>query len=239
MKHRQTNGFINFAQRVTTPEIGRNTRLLPRDLFDGHPEILDLYDRLTALRDAEAEHSRTANLERDAAARATEKYKAEVREALATGKDASKIRNDTDRHTAQAEAHAQFARDAAVEAARVSHRLAPLIAAAASSLTNPSELVMEQAAKRVNGAIENLRKEWAAWSDAWKVRTILSQADLFGGQLVNYQPTGKLPADVATALDTLADKLHDLERLKEDEQKYRAWRAEEERAQAANARALR
>jgi hypothetical protein len=237
MNNRRTHGFINLSQRVTTPSILKQTRLLPRDMFADHPDILAAYDRLIALREAETGHTRTANLERDAASTATAKYKADVADALATGKDPAKIKNDTDRHAAQAEAHAQFARDAALEATRVSHHLAPMIAAVAGDLTGPSELAMEQAAKRVQGAIDGLRQEWAAWADAWKIRTILSSAALYGGVLGNYQPTGKLPADVATSLDSLTDKLRDLDRLKEDEATYRAWRAQEDAAQASQRRA--
>ena len=100
------------GQRVNEPYVRPNTRLLPRDVFKGHRDVLNSYDKMAHLLKAAAHHSSEVRRLRRASEEAAEAYRLEVREALSNGKDTSKIKNTSADLAIQAKEHEALQRRA-------------------------------------------------------------------------------------------------------------------------------
>lgn len=226
--------YMQRGARHRTPYVQPGQPLLPREIFEGRTELLEQYDRMVSLTEAMKHHqAEQARLGAEATA-AEQAYHRNVREAMATGQDATKVENQQPRLQAEAKAHGQFHDEAKKGAVACGHALGELIAEAAPTLFADSEATMATSAAEVTKAVAHLRKTWAVWSSAWSVRVVLGSAHLLGGQLGGYRGNAPLPEEVAAALATLEDHLKSLDRLKSDEANIAAFRQADEVAAVGN-----
>jgi hypothetical protein len=185
-------------------------------------EMLDTWHQLIASEKEQARLAAVANGKADAAA-AT--YREQVRAALSSGEDPTKVKNDTDRHKATAAAHIKFHDDARNQREKLGHTLGPVLEAEAAAMFAPIEERIEKSARTVRGALAGVREAWAVHSADFEMRRWLSHAELRGGQIGAYHGASPLPHDVAAALATLEDHINALDKLKADEQEVREYRA--------------
>lgn len=209
--------MLSRATRVMEPTLSLHINLLPREAFGNDAETLDLYDTFVRLRDSMNDHERQAGREKVAAQEATTAYQRKIRDALATGDDTSKIKNETDKHEATSKGHLALSQAARHELTHVARALAHRIAEAAPQHLTTSEVRLTAEAEKMRTALKQLHSTWTRYSAAWQERRVLGNAALFGGAINNYDGSGHLPTNVQEALDTLASHLNDLDRLKQDE----------------------
>src|SRR5688572_19741710 len=119
------------GRAINEPYVRSNTRLLPRETFEGHPDVLAAYDKQAALLEAIAHHTGEIRRLRRASEQAAETYRHEVHEALSTGADPNKLSNTSDDLAVQAKAHEELLRRASGAADAHGRELGRLIQAAA------------------------------------------------------------------------------------------------------------
>ena len=234
IKQRQRlNGFHQRKERSphATRASARTQLPTPEDLPEASAELrnaLATWHDLIATEREQAHEAAKANAAADAA-RVT--YNKKVGEALASGADPAKVKNETDKHLALAQAHAGFSRDAAIQRDRLSASLCALLDAEAASMFAPIEERIEESANVMRGALTLVRDAWSGCTRDFDMRRWLSHVDLDGGTLSAYHGASPMPREVEDAMAIIEDHINSLEKLKSDEQEVRDFRA-------ANARAL-
>lgn len=227
------------GQRVNEPYVRSNTRLLPRETFAGHPDVLASYDRMATLLDAIDHHTSEIRRLRRASEQAAETYRLEVREALSTGKDTSKISNESADLAIQAKEHEALLRRAQHAADAHGRQLGSDIQAAAPLAFDGVEKRLDTADAKVRRAVTALEKSMEEWGSAWQERRILSAIHLFGGPLMDHEPEHAMPKEIYTALELIADQLANPDRIRADEAQLGAERAKSARADAQLASGVR
>lgn len=215
-----------------------NATLPPRDLFTGNGELLAAYDTFVRLQEARRENDRAAIEKRGLAGRAAIAYKTAVAEAMRQGTDPAKVKNAEPQLMAEVAAHETFAADALLELNTAGHTLGTLMQIHGADYFEAAEQQMLEAVKGIEAHVEALREAWTTWGASWGLRFHLSQVVNRGGRNQHYQ-AASIPPDVAAALSTVADTLHDLDNLKAEEALLKDWRDDQAKARAANAKAMR
>lgn len=157
-------------------------------------------------------------------------YRSQVREALAAGSDPAKVKNDAAKHKAVAEAHTRFATDARDERARLGYTLGAALEEIAPTLFAPAEEQIEQRASVLRESLAALRGSWSGFSEAFILRTWLSDLAIKGGMVGAYHGATGLPPEVVAALAVLEDHAGSLDKLKQDEAEVQSYREANARA---------
>jgi hypothetical protein len=226
------------GQRVHEPYVRSNTRLLPRETFQEHPDVLAAYDKQRTLIDAIKHHSDEARRLRRASEDAAEADRLALKQALATGQDTSEISNAADDLAAQSAAHESLLRRATGQAEAHGYELGRQIQAATPAVFDGVEKRIDTADAKVRRALAALEKAMEEWGSEWQTRRILSALHLFGGPLMDHEPENATPKETRTALALIADMLLNPERIQADEAQLHSERDKNGRADAHNAREL-
>lgn len=226
------HGYFRRTARSTHPAlVSPRVTLPPMEAFTDAPAELILALTEWHKYAAQAvEHARKQRHALDAVDRATQDYRAAMKEAVTTGTDPSKVRDKTAQHKAEADAHAAAADAARNAQVRAGVTLGPLLEQHAPALYTPSEDELAKADAEVRETLATLTDSWRRWSTAFALRRWLSHVGT-DGKVTNYHGPDSLPAEVAQALGTLTDHLAQLDRLKSDENEVQAFRATNEAAQ--------
>jgi hypothetical protein len=217
---------------INAPYVRSNTRLLPRETFVGHPDVLAAYDKQATLLEAIQHHTSEIRRLRRASEQAAETYRLEVHEALATGKDVNKLSNTSADLATQAKAHEELLRRASGAADAHGQRLGECIQAATPAAFAGVDKRIDTADAKVRRALTALEKAMEEWGSAWQTRRILSGIHLFGGGLADHEPENATPKEIRTALALIIDQLANPERIRADEAQLNAERAKNTRADA-------
>lgn len=217
--------------------------LLPRETFADHPDVLDAYDTMTTLNAAVHDHRGKAAALHQEAQVADQKYGAAVTAAVVAGKGGDSVKNPAPAMRAEALAHEKLAEKTLTDATQHGYVLGELMAGAARECFGASEETLTASAGDVRASIAMLGATWKRWAEAWALRQTLSAIAYRGGAVFGFEPTDRIPAEVAAALATLERHLTALDTLKHDEAAVDAWRAQntdwdrraEDQRQAASA----
>jgi len=218
--------------------INASSELLPREVFEGHAELLAEYDDCVTLKAQINAQNQLARKKAAAATAARTQYAADVLAALKESADPSTIKNTADQLEAEATAHRAFAQDASSQASRAGIRLSPLIEAALPACFAGSEKAMADAADEVRSAVAAVSQAYAKWAKPWAIRNKLSQMHVVGGQQHSFSVATALPPEVTEALSVLENLLSELDQLKADENEISKWRADQAKADATSAAAM-
>ena len=197
--------------------------------------MLASYDKQATLLDAMQHHSSEIRRLRRASHEAAETYRLEVREALSTGKDTSKIQNLAPDLAVHAKEHESLLRRAQGAAEAHGQQLGKDIQAAAPLAFEGVEKRLASADTKVRRALAALEEAMGEWSSEYQTRLILSAIHLFGGPLRDHEPEHAMPKEINTALALITDQLANVDRMKADEAQLTEERAKNARADAHNA----
>jgi hypothetical protein len=237
-KSRRSLKFHYRGHKQSPAHVRTSSTLLPRDIFAGHPDTLAAYDEFTRTLESRDHHQREArrcSAEADEAAAA---HRLKVRDALAKGKDASKISDKSGALKVQAEEHAQLAQRAGALAEAAGTRLGEQIAKAAPETFDHIDRALDTAAQAVREAQAQLDSAVTQWACQWQARRILSHAWLFGGGISNYDPTDVRPQELRAANIAIGELLTSLDELRADEQQILDQRAKDAAARRSLAAAV-
>jgi hypothetical protein len=227
--------LLTRRHRQAAPTVSPQMNLLPREVVESNPIVLEAFDRFVNAKTARTKAHTESRKLRDKATQGRADYQRQAKDAITTGADTSKLADPHDKLIAQAEAHDAIATNAVGQLLRLGNELGEAIAEHAPELYAVSETAMQSAAERVVADIASLNDSWKAWAVAWQTRMILTNAHLYGGLLGSYEPNPGLPADVNAALNTITTRLADLDTLHAEESELAGWREEQRRAEAHNA----
>lgn len=227
-EHRGRDAFV--GPRVPLPTSA--------DLPEASDELragLDSWHNLIASERAQGRLASEANSQ---AERAATTYRADVRAALAAGDDPAKVKDQTDKHKAAAQAHVAFFGDAENERTRLGLRLGPMLETEAATIYGPLEERITDSAQTVRGSLTAVRDAWARYSRDFEMRRWLSDIATNGGPVGAYHGSSPLPGEVTAALAVLEEHISALDRLKDDEEQVRSFRAAEEQNRTQLARSI-
>jgi hypothetical protein len=229
------NGFYQRKQRSPHPTQAHSRTQLPTpadlpEASEGLRKALATWHDLIAAEREQAREAAKANAAADAAGVT---YRDKVREALASGADPTKIKDETEKHKAIAQAHVGFSRDAANERDRLGTSLGALLNQEAEALFAPVEERIEDSANVMRGALTSLREAWSGSSRDFEMRRWLSHIALDGGTIGAYHGASPIPREVEDALAIIEGHINGLHKLKADEQEVREFRAANARDQRA------
>jgi hypothetical protein len=221
------NGFHRRKQRSPHPTHAHSTSQLPtpEDLPEASEALRKALATWHDLIAAERKQGREAAKANAAADAAGVTYKRKIGEALASGADPAKVKDDTEKHKAIAQAHAGFSRDAANERNRLGTSLGALLDQQAEALFAPVEERIEDSANVMRGALTSLREAWSGWSRDFEMRRWLSHISLDGGTIGAYHGASPIPREVEDALAIIEGHVNGLQKLRADEQEVREFRA--------------
>ena len=196
IKQRQRlNGFHQRKERSPHPtQAHARTQLpTPEDLPEASEDLrkaLATWHDLIAAEREQAHEAAKANAAADAAGVT---YKKKVGEALASGADPAKVKDETEKHKAIAQAHAGFSRDAAIQRDRLGVTLCALLDQEAETLFAPVEERIEDSANVMRGALTSVRDAWSGHTRDFEMRRWLSHIALDGGTVGAYHGASPIP----------------------------------------------
>lgn len=222
------NGFYRRNQRSNNrTEVRRNTNLPPLEAFDGAPaELLAMLTEWTTLAEQERKHAREARIATDAVGAGEVAHRQAVREALAAGQDAAKVKPSTavEKHRKAAEEHQGHAQAAAQARERLGFDLGPAIESAIPALMPTVETSIDESRDRLEKVLDRVADEFRLWNRAFDLRLWFSRTAINGGSVPNFDPASPLPAEVGAALGVLRNYSNSLDRLRSDEAEVLGFR---------------
>jgi hypothetical protein len=227
--YKPLNGFHRRAQRSRTRAEVRPTTQLPgaEEFTTASPELraaLAEWHRLAEASFGFARAAKHADLEADAD---EARHRKELRAALAAGEDVATVAPSRADELRKVATEAIRNHDAAKSARqRLGFDLAPLLEAEAAALVPDVNKRLDAHAAKIASHIDKAREQFGLWAQDFALRRWLSDAELLGGPIVNYDPNTALPREVADALNTLEHHLDSLARLESDEHEVRAFRGD-------------
>ncbi|PKQ25047.1 MAG: hypothetical protein CVT64_11945 [Actinobacteria bacterium HGW-Actinobacteria-4] len=218
--------YLSRGGRHRLPSIRVGAPLPPRSLFKGNKELLAAYDAYVKLDEARRSHMDKATAARTAIPAASDEYRQTIAKAIAAGEETGSVIDPERELLATAQAHDKLALDAEHAATQQGYTLAALICEAAPGVFEALEQEMEQAAVKIRTAVASIDGTWHEWSAAWRLRTLLGRAHLYGGELSDFMPDAGVPAEVVAARGAIQKQLGVLDAFKAEEQEVAAFRAE-------------
>jgi hypothetical protein len=231
------NGFYQRAERSPHPTVvGPRTTLPAADLLTGAPaEVLDALHTWAELAGKVTQHDREAAKAAREATAADDAYRTAVRDAIASGGDPAKVKNDKDRHEATAAAHRDFSRTVQGQLTRHGHVLGALLDKHAEVLCDLADAQLEEAAEEVRRAVDQIGSLWLEWAAAYGLRSWASGLRMGVMSVPNFHGDEFYRGKLVDVMKVLTDTLAEPDRLRSDERVVTEWRDKQQAARAHNA----
>lgn len=222
--------YLQRDGRHRQPSIRVGAPIPPRSLFKGNKELLTAYDAYVKLDEARLSHMDKATAARTAIPAASDEYRQAIAKAIAAGEETGSVIDPERELLATAQAHDKLAFEAERAATQQGYTLAGLICEAAPGIFEAVEQSMEQAASKIRSAIASIDGTWQEWATAWRIRTLLGRAHLYGGELGDFISSEEVPAEVAAARAAIQKQLGVLDIYKAEELEVAAFREDQAKA---------